>query len=142
MSRKEDLQKQVAVLRDELWEIEDAEKNKQFLEMVGKCFAYSNSYGGDSRWPMYQKVVLSGDDCYTVKVQLTDRGEAQFICEKLWSPNTCTLGDEISEAVYDEGVARCVAAALKIVGGTPMDSAQPGRAGGGDIDHSELNSND
>ena len=123
MSRKQELQEQIAALRDELWEIEDAEKRDDFSKLDGKYFVYSNSYGG-ARWPLYQRVIRRGDDYYKIQAQLTERGEAQFVCEKLWRPDTSTIGKPTTEDAYNTGVAHCLGAAKKILQGVPMDSDQ------------------
>ena len=64
MNRVEELKGQMVKLRDEIDEIEVAEKVKQNKKLVGKCFRYHNSYGSGDKWWLYARVT-----------KLTDYGE-------------------------------------------------------------------
>lgn len=55
----EELRKEAARLRDELWKREYATRAGLNRPMVGKCFVYENSYGvsdGCRKWPLYAYV--------------------------------------------------------------------------------------
>ena len=111
MNKEQELRSKITELRDELHEIEDARKLGEFAAIEGYCYVYQNSYGAGSRWPLYQKVVKKDGDWCVIKAQVTDRGEAQFICERLWNNNFDLLGDSVSDACYEQGVKDCLEAA-------------------------------
>jgi hypothetical protein len=65
--------------RSKLDRLDSAKRKADHAKLLGRCFKYSNSYGGDSRWWLYIKV--TGDDGYwprTFNFQTTDRDEVLF----------------------------------------------------------------
>lgn len=112
---------QIAVLRkkksDQEWA--DYEKNERpkLPEMVGKCYKYRNSYGGDSSdWWLYKKITrfVKGDGVdflLTEQFQITSNGRSTWetgsiICGPVMSRyGHIGLGDgysEISENDYQK----------------------------------------
>lgn len=57
MPTKDDLLKTIQRAREELNSIERAENIKKNTALVGKCFRFWNSYGGDEHWWLYIKII-------------------------------------------------------------------------------------
>jgi len=57
-NRMAEIQKQIGELREEEWEIEKAERIRRNTPLVGVCFKYHNSYGGDDKkWWFYARIL-------------------------------------------------------------------------------------
>jgi len=88
LTKKEELEKTIAVARNELSDIiceENIENNKK---LIGKCFKYQNCYSHTEKesdyWWLYSKV-LSVDkygDCIIDQFQTDKDGQQTFIPEK------------------------------------------------------------
>jgi hypothetical protein len=62
MNKIEQLKEQEQSLRNEIYALEKEELTKKVMpkakKLIGKCYKYLNSYGGDQKpWWLYQKVV-------------------------------------------------------------------------------------
>jgi uncharacterized protein with NRDE domain len=57
VSRLEEINAQMRKLQAERSKLEEAERFERNRDLLGKCFRYRNSYGPDSRWWLYAKVV-------------------------------------------------------------------------------------
>lgn len=73
MKELEKLRQKAAEASIALYRAEDELKNKEVLpllkKMLGKCFKYHNSYGGDyERWWLYAKVVAIDEKKYNITV--------------------------------------------------------------------------
>lgn len=121
--RIDELRAQMQPLRDEIWDLEQKERLEELRVLVGKCFVYSNSYSGDVRWPLYQKVVAVGDKLYAVGAQNDLAGRVEVRCKELFSfSGTETLGNEISETEYRDGIKSCMEWAQRFLNGEPPPS--------------------
>lgn len=59
---KAELEAAIAPLQAKLASIREAEERKQYKALVGRCFKFNNSYGGDRpRWWLYIKVTGIGE---------------------------------------------------------------------------------
>jgi hypothetical protein len=113
-----ELREQIAPLQNEIWEIEQAERTAKVAALIGKCFVYSNSYSGDDQWPLYQKVIQSGDKFFAVGAQYDRRGSVEVRCKELFVfSGTETLGHEISETEYRDGIRACMERAQRFLNG-------------------------
>ena len=118
--RIDKLREQIAPLQNEIWELEHEARMTDLRSLVGKCFVYSNSYSGDQRWPLYQKVVAVGDRLYVARAQNDLRGQVEIECKELHSYSSGeSLGQEISESEYNDGVRSCMEWAQRFLNGEP-----------------------
>lgn len=63
MSDRKRLESEIAKLREQLSEIDAADRREKNAPLVGKCFRYRNSYGGDvEKWWLYLKVLAVDED--------------------------------------------------------------------------------
>ena len=61
MRTKEQIKAELEPLQAELSAIEERERKAEHKALIGKCFKYHNSYGGDRpRWWMYARVTTVG----------------------------------------------------------------------------------
>lgn len=103
-------------LRAKLGRIDDKRRLEANREMVGKCFKYHNTYGGDRKWWLYAKVTKAGrywPEAFTF--QNTTRG-FEVVIEKGFSSNIGYI--EISEAEYSRALAQFKAKLLRALTGT------------------------
>jgi len=60
MKTEQELQAELTKIRGQLNKIEDKRRKEANSPLLGKCFKYSNSYGGDKRWWLYLKITKAG----------------------------------------------------------------------------------
>lgn len=83
---KEQLQKIVAAgyeARNELQEIEAAEKTRENRPLIGKCQKYLNSYGSGEKWWLYRRIIgVDGDWVTAFSFQTCSMGKTTIEIEK------------------------------------------------------------
>lgn len=78
MDVKQKLQKQISVLREKLDVINKKEKIHNNAKYVGKFFKYMNTYGGDSEWPLYIKIISIDKYGNLISVRFQDDKNGEF----------------------------------------------------------------
>lgn len=83
MSKLDELKAQALELREQIWEIESAEKDKEHRRLIGKCFKVRNSYScpkdNSERWWLYSKVISSIDGSLrAIQFQIDIHGKAEL----------------------------------------------------------------
>jgi len=92
MDRKEELQRQIGKLRHELNDIEEAENEKKFSGLVGKCFTYRNCYSCPNSekdyWLVYCRVIsVTGSYANVVEFEIDSNGKPDIERNKCVSAN-------------------------------------------------------
>lgn len=79
MNRKEELEQQLSVIQNELYEISEAERLKKAAALVGRCFKYHNSYSGDTGcWCIYRVVYKKKNKVRYLDAQTTRDGKVRL----------------------------------------------------------------
>lgn len=82
------LRKRMNEIHEALDEIRLAEMKPKMERMIGKCFYYLNSFGGDEKWKMYSKIIGIKDDSFQLIVFQSDSmGTIEMKRESAISPN-------------------------------------------------------
>lgn len=106
MNRKEEIVKIMNFLRQELYEIEDAEQELERKKYDGKHFKFRNPYSCPEKdsdyWWVYYRVFVKDDELFAASFETDSNGEIKIRPCK--SVNTRVLGGcvEISETEYVE----------------------------------------
>jgi hypothetical protein len=56
-ARRRALERTLAQVEQELADADRVEQLKRLRPLVGRCFVYQNSLGGDEKWPLYARVI-------------------------------------------------------------------------------------
>ncbi len=127
----EELRKEARLLEAKAREIEERERDAVqrpiLRKSVGKCFKFSNSYGGDyPRWPMYARVVSFDEKemtFETVEFQHTSRQIIEISYERRhnyngrdWFAEEGTGWEHISASEYERARKATLRFVVKLIG--------------------------
>ncbi len=125
MTRREEIQKQIAALREEESQILNAERQRENEPLIGKCFVFRNGYGDQEpdRWNLYCKILGQRDGQLTgLQFQTDYRGDISI------DPDTqipsSTMEREIPVAEFDAAWAKLVGQINDLNRGTEQEEMQ------------------
>lgn len=103
MSEKlQDLRLAASALQERIWSLEQEERTKANRSLVGKCFAYRNSFscpGPDDYWTLYQQVMrlTASGNVQVFSFQIDKDGRIEIQTRE---HSTTVLGKPISAAKF------------------------------------------
>lgn len=114
MSRKEELQRQLKALNDELNAIIDAENDKRDATYVGKCFKVRNNYSCPESekdyWWLYIKVLRVDTGLLCLRFQIDCYGRIEIEPEAHMTANSLDRYTPMKPADFEKAWTRCVLA--------------------------------
>ena len=113
MTKKKEIQEQIATLRERLNEIEELDFKKieepKLRALVGSHWKYRNSFGGDEKWWLFAKVVSYADRrIRTLEIQKTSHGNIEIREHERWSPDPMSFYLPIGEREWNEGTKHLI----------------------------------
>jgi hypothetical protein len=114
MEELERLKSERQDLSNKIWEMQRKEKIARNNELIGKCYKYRNSYGSDTEWWLYSRVVSVDEDGYMLANSFQDDGEGRLEVRR--SASFMPLGGEIeiTEVEYLEASGVVIDFAKKV----------------------------
>lgn len=104
VNRKDELIATIEKLRNELYEFTEAERRAAVNALVGRCFRYRNSYGGDSEsWWLYGIVrpVADAREVSMLQFEWTSAEEVKVQTVPVYAPELRTNWQEITRGEFD-----------------------------------------
>ena len=97
---KAQLRNQLRIIQNQLSDIEDAERAKEYQGVIGKCFVYDNGYSHERRWPLFTRVTGVNENGWLVVIRTQIDCDGKLEMEETTLTGTATLGEEISFGKY------------------------------------------
>lgn len=97
---KRQIAKQITALQNQLDDIRDAERAKEYKAVIGRCFVYDNGYSHARRWPLFTRVIGVNENGWLVVIRTQIDCEGKLEMEEATLTGTATLGAEISFGKY------------------------------------------
>ncbi len=114
MGRKEELQRQLKALHEELNTIIDAENEKRDALFVGRCFKTRNNYSCPKSekdyWWLYLKVLRADTGLYCLRFQIDCNGRIEIDPDAYMTSNSLDSYTPIKPAEFEKAWNRCVLA--------------------------------
>lgn len=97
---KRQIAKQMTALQNQLNDIQDAERAKEYQAVIGRCYVYDNGYSHDRRWPLFTRVTGINENGFLVVIRTQIDCNGKLEMEETTLIGTATLGEEISFGKY------------------------------------------
>lgn len=114
MNRKEELQRQLKALHEELNTITDAENDARDATYVGKCFRTRNNYSCPESekdyWWLYIKVLRADTGLYCLRFQIDCNGRIEIEPEAYMTANSLDSYEPLKPAAFEKAWTNCVLA--------------------------------
>lgn len=112
MVRKEELQRQLKALHEELNTITDAENDERDATFVGRCFKVKNNYSCPKTekdyWWLYLKVLRADTGLYCLRFQIDCNGDIRIEPGAYMTANALEGYTAIKPAEFEKAWAKCV----------------------------------